>query len=96
MATFELDEELVRTALSAAPDSHYARDFVLEALEKQLSVEPPAKLGAVVRTDRGLAVRVSRGEREAWSLWEGTDRIIVDTHQIGRITDSPLSEGVDT
>lgn len=97
MSTYELDDDLVRRwldppRLSTLDDTN----SLAKMLAVQLPIPVPTKLGAVVRTDRGLAIRVSRGDREAWALWEATDRIIVDTRQIGRITEPPLSEGVDT
>jgi hypothetical protein len=98
MATYELDDALVREWVTTARALGMAMDGPLaDALGKQLPIETPTKLGAVVRTDRGTAVRHSLGDSEAWTVWPfhaSEPDLIAHTDEIGRIT-KVWSEGVD-
>jgi hypothetical protein len=100
MSTYELDDELVREALTQSSKSHAARDLVLSALERQLPIPAPTQIGAIVRTDHPnpdhpVFVRWAFDSRthSPWILL-GNHEQPYRTDEIGRITEV-LSEGVD-
>jgi hypothetical protein len=99
MSTYELDDELVRQyveGLTPVEERHALR----HALADQLPPRVPTKVGAVVRTDKGVAVLVNLDPRDApWMLYksilrEPTNWAWSSATGIGRITEV-LSEGVD-
>lgn len=75
---------------------------VASQIERQIPPPTPTKVGAVVRTDKGLLVRVARDNdflSEWWLLGESEHHLAqakqwTDTPDLGRITEV-LSEGVD-
>jgi hypothetical protein len=95
MSTYELDDAQVREALSKGPDSHYAKDLVMEALSEQLPLPVPTKIGAVVRAGISTYQRWAH-DNATHSPWieVGNHEEPYRTDQIGRITEV-LSEGVD-
>ena len=96
MSTYELNDDLVREAMTQSPKSHAARDLVFSALERQIPIPAPTKFGAVIRTDKGIAVLADPGSSAQWVLHDperfGDYTWVSDP---GRITEV-LSEGVDT
>ena len=96
MSTYELDDEVVRQFLTG-PGGEAA---LVRALDKQLPVLLPTKLGAIVRTADGAMF--IRTHRRGWCWTEVTDGGIptvsspryFDDHGLPKIT-RVLSEGVD-
>lgn len=100
MATYELDDELVRKFISKQDSAGWrdeVADEVAATLEKQLPLPVPAKIGAVVRTDHNTCYirwAYDAHTHEPWIEHSSDAFETYRTDAIGRITEV-LSEGVD-
>lgn len=97
MSTYELDDDMVRRILTAQRDGQpFAFGDLFAQLRVQVPTPTPTKLGAVVRTDKGVFVLADPGAELCWaqpiSPQDSPDWFI--DQAIGRITEV-LSEGVD-
>jgi hypothetical protein len=98
VSTYELDDDLVREFV-ADTASKQVWEKLISALGHQLPLPVPTKIGAVVRTDGGVfvRVRVNNTELTEWTLANagaGVGGDVTATENLGRIT-QVLSEGVD-
>lgn len=96
MGTYELDDKLVEMFLTNR-QGNAVPDELAAALQTQLPIPTPTKLGAVVRTTEGIAVLANPPSASAWVLHEAEclgDYTWAYVGDIGRITEV-LSEGVD-
>lgn len=103
MSTYELDDDLVREYCKSAvhgPNNPASWARVRVALEKQLPIPVPTKIGAVVRVSNAVSghlvfVRTAYDGHTAypWIALNEPD-YAASTVGIGRITEV-LSEGVD-
>lgn len=106
MATYELDDELVRKFISQQDSAGWGNeiaDEVAATLERQLPIPVPVKVGAVVRA---VGAFTPLNEAETFVRWALDSRthspwIVAGNHEqpyrtdeIGRIT-AVLSPGVD-
>ncbi|HEY3559696.1 MAG TPA: hypothetical protein VGL05_19640 [Kribbella sp.] len=66
----------------------------MAALEKQLRIPVPTKIGAVVRTSEGVFVLADPVDARSWYLPGSTSDDWKLPGEIGRVTEV-LSEGVD-
>lgn len=91
MATYELDDEVVRAWLEGHPDGNLA-----SSLREQLAVPAPSKVGAIVRATYAGSVFVRWAVEElTTSCWiDVQDGEFVSTERLGRITEV-LAPGVD-
>lgn len=99
VSKYELSDALVANVVSAAEsgkvDAHLIAALISD-LKPQIPIPTPTKLGAVVRTDRGVFLLADPGAELCWaqpiSPSDSPDWFI--DGGIGRITEV-LSEGVD-
>lgn len=102
MSTYELDDGLVRafvSTLESATDHDnlgvaLAHKNLGEALQGQLPIPVPTKIGAVVRTESGDVFTLTSAHRLTDSVWIAPNGFHAVPEAIGRITEV-LSEGVD-
>lgn len=98
MSKYELDDELVQEFLGTLHESEDETPSgkLGNDLRRQIPIPVPTLVGAVVRTDQGVFVRVRR-DNEHLKEWfhDHPDTItFTTTGEIGRIAEV-LSEGVD-
>lgn len=94
MSTYEIEDDVVRRLVGNADLLPPNLQSAVMALEEQIPIPVPTKIGAVVRTESGDVFTLTSAHRLTDLVWIAPNGFHAVPEAIGRITEV-LSEGVD-